>query len=638
MIVYSISIITGIVILLLYRKSLLNILIRILALIFLVLLTTNFTLSVRKPAKERPTILLVDASRSMKPVFSEVMKTINHLKSPYSLFFFGESLYNKPPDSANYTDITKALITAARMDPSAILLISDGNHNYGPSPHTILNNFNIPIYTFGAGIETIKDLAIDDIIIPKFVYTDDTTKIVVIVQSAGYKNKKGVLELNLPSGKLTKSYPLSMVSAKNKIIFKTVFKKPGEKRLVIRIKPEAQELSYDNNVSHSSLNVLARKIRVQYLTSHLSFNTQFLLNALSQDHHISLLPVVTLGPETFLNPKTNKRVTPEIELNAIDVLLLDNINLQHISISDVEELLKQGKGVLIVGSVEGVNSAWQKLLPINITKGIINGKYNLEVIQPFSILKPMDEFPPITAINRTYGKKSDAAVIAQASNLPIIAYREYGGIVFQINIIDLGTWQFLQSGLTQKEILPVLLSDIIRFISILRNKGRLVLESIKRSYAIGEEIRLKLQSFDSSLRPASGGDFYLQFEDSHIPFYEIEKGVYETTITPQKPGRFIVYAQGSLGEEFLKSKSLQVEIKPRATEVPELINLRLLQSIADRTGGKYYPLNSLAHWRLSDTKKHYTYARLQFNHPIFAILIILLLVIDWILRRRKGLI
>jgi len=199
---------------------------------------------VRRPAKERPPILLVDASRSMKPVFSEVLETINRLKSSYPLFFFAESLYNKPPDSAVYTNITKALNTAARMDPSALLLISDGNHNYGPSPHTIVNNFNIPVYTFGAGIETIKDLAIDDIIIPKFVYTDDTTKIEVVVQSAGYRNRKGVLELDLPSGKLTKSFPLSMVSAKNKIIFKTVFKKPGEKRVVVRIKPEAQELNY----------------------------------------------------------------------------------------------------------------------------------------------------------------------------------------------------------------------------------------------------------------------------------------------------------------------------------------------------------------------------------------------------------
>ncbi len=637
MIVYSISLIAVVIIVLLYRKSLLNLLIRIFALLFLVLLTTNFVLPVKKPSENDSPVFLVDASLSMKPVFSQLLKTIDDVEFPHRLYFFSESLCSrKPARLGSYTNITAALRKVKEKNPAVIFLFSDGNHNYGRSPIDVLDEPGPVVYTFGVGVETIKDIAVADVVVPKFVYINDTTKIEVIVQSAGYKKKKGIVEIELPSGKLRSSFPLSLVGAQRRVVFKTVFKKPGEKNLVIKIRPESREQTYENNIFYTSLNVLSEKIRVQYFTSHPSFNTKFILDALNKDSHIALSSIITLGSGRYLDVKTNRRIKSHIEFDSVDVVILDNINFDDISISDVRVFLKQGKGMLIIGSLEGVDSVWQNILPINMTGGVIRGEYRLDILQPFSVFKPGDEVPPISAINRVYGSKDDAVVIARSANLPIIAYHKYGGIVFQINIVDLGTWQFLQKGLQQKDILAALLSDIIRFTYILKGKGRLFLEAVKKDYRAGEEIRVKLQSFDSSLKPASGGDFYLKFGNLKIPFYEVEKGMYEATFFARNPGKYKIYAQGRLGDEILKSRPLNIEIRPHPLETTEPINHRLLQMIAKKTMGKYYPVDSLKNLKAPRIKRRDTYTRIKFNHPIFAVLIILLFSFDWILRRRRG--
>jgi hypothetical protein len=252
---------------------------------------------------------------------------------------------------------------------------------------------------------------------------------------------------------------------------------------------------------------------------------------------------------------------------------------------------------------------------------------------------PGDDYPPITRINRTWGAKNKATIIAQTSHIPLIAYVKYGaGLVFQINSLDLGTWQFLQSVVKEKEEFSILISDIIRFLSPLGQKKRLVLKSLRQDYSLGETINLTLQSFDRNFKIAGGGDFYTEFRNRKIPFFEVVKGIYEATLIAEAKGEFSILSKGKLGEEILESNNLQISISTKEIEIEQSLNKKMLQTLAEITGGKYYRMEELENFQLPEPREEFVSRKADINSPITYFLIFALLAADWILRRIQGII
>ena len=279
------------------------------------------------------------------------------------------------------------------------------------------------------------------------------------------------------------------------------------------------------------------------------------------------------------------------------------------------------------------------MLPINTTEAIVKGNFPLKIKEPFSCLVPGDDYPPLSAINRVLGVKDKAIIIAQANNVPIIAYHNYGtGMVFQINGIDIGTWQFLQLGLKQKDLLAHLLRDVIRFLSPIGKNKRLFLNTLHRIYNVGETITLKLQSYDQNYRLAGGGDFFFEFDNTAIPFFETGKGMYQACFISKKAGDIFLQASGKLEDEELTSNTLEFTVSGAIIEIDQGLNKDFLQTLAKETGGEYFSLNELAVFELPLPENVYRLKIIDFDSPISYFLIFALLAIDWIIRRRRGII
>ena len=237
------------------------------------------------------------------------------------------------------------------------------------------------------------------------------------------------------------------------------------------------------------------------------------------------------------------------------------------------------------------------------------------------------------------GITDKAVIVAEANNIPIIAYQGYGkGKVFQINGVDLGTWQLLLMGLKQKDLLSCLMADIIRFISPTAKNKRLILRSLKRNYMIGEVIDLSLQSFDRNFTPLGNGDFYLEFNDEKIPFFEVAKGIYKTSLIAKNNGNFILKASGELNEEVLRSNELEIDILPQTIEIEQGLNKEFLQTLSVKTKGSYYSINELKNFEVTAPKERRILRKIGVNSPISYFVILCLLAIDWFLRRKQGVI
>ncbi len=644
MIVFLISLVGIILTIFLYLKNLAQAPLRIASLVILYLLLTGFVISLPMKETHNPPALLIDNSVSVSRYFASVVQKADKIDFPHSRFFFSESLYRTTPhgDSAAglFTNITGAITEISKMNPSAILLISDGNHNYGSSPFSIIENIDIPIYCFGIGAGTEKDAAITEVNYPEYAFVGDSVNVEAIIQSHGFEAGEANIHLiSLEKKKeQKKSFPLSNVKAKNTVAFRIYPRQKGEDKFLLRIKPQPGEETYENNEFQFSLKVLEEKLKVLYYTEHLSFNTKFILRTLEQDDRVEHLALSRVGKDTYRNLSTQEQVAlPDV--SEFDVLVLDNVALNKLPWINVEENIKQGLGVLFIGTIENYTSSWRDILPMNTTGIPIKGKHQITVVEPFSCLSPGEEYPPLTFINRVANIKENAVIIARVNNIPVIAYRNYGqGIIFQINGADIGTWQFIQHGLTQKDLLACLMADVVRFISPERKHRRLILKSMRTDYTIGETIELTAQSYDRSFRRTGGGDFFIEFDDKRIPFFEVSNGTYKASFVAERGGVFHLEASGRLNEETLSSDTLEVKVSTRHVEIERGLNREVLQALSSETGGEYHSIDELDTFKISLPKEKQTLRKMNFDSPLSYIVLLCLLAIDWFLRRRQGII
>jgi hypothetical protein len=639
-----VSIIAIVLFFVLYHKNFYRSLFRIGAVIILFFIITNRALSYRSKKEVHPPVVLIDCSASVTHHVSAIIHEVGTLPYPHTTYFFSESLMTPTqtgvtPAPGRFTDITRALTEVSELRPSAIIVVSDGNHNYGTSPFVYAQHLSVPVYCFGVGDVTGRDISIVGVGCPAYAFQGDSVHIEVTVESRGFGSGKGELWLQTPSGTTgqKKSFFLSDIIAKTIVDFWIHVTKPGIDSFHVYSTPHPDEVNRDNNSFDFSLEVLDEKISVLYVTDHLSFNTKFILRALNEDRYVALSPFIKITKDRYqiFNNSSDSTMIPP--LDNFDVAIFDNVNYSTLPWRDIEMFLRLGKGILCCGAVEGLTDEWRTILPITVVENRIESEHPVIIVYPFSLLSGEEKYPPFTHSNKVIGLKENVVVIAETDHSSVIAYRDYhGGVVFQINATDIGSWQFLQAGMRHENMLSRFIGDIIRFISPLGQRTRLVLTSPRRDYAVGETVTLILQSYDRNFRRAGSGDFYCTIGSTRIPFFEVSEGRYEATCVAQEDGALHIEAAGKLGDEMLRSDTLTIRISPQIIEAERGLNRQLLQPLAEMTGGSYHSVDELATFTPPYPGEQYSVQTIHFNTPMSYLLVFILLAIDWSLRRRRG--
>ncbi|UCF71287.1 MAG: VWA domain-containing protein [candidate division WOR-3 bacterium] len=642
LILLSISILATVLSIVLYRKHPTQLAIRLVAIGLICLLVTNYTLRIPSGEKRRSPLVLIDYSKSMARNLPTILDAVRKIEFPHETYFFSESLLTgtEPQRLGSYTDIGMAITQAAIMQPSLLLLVSDGNHNFGASPLASLDAVDIPVFVCGIGDDIERDGSIIDVEAPAYAYPGDSTPIEVTVESGGYAVGNGWITLKMASGKNidAQMFPLSGVRARSRLTFWYIPRQPGTMTFNIEMEPLADEISYANNKSTISLSVLEEKTKVLYYTDHVSLNTRFILEALALNTNISVSPLVRKGPGKYSRLRETNDDAELPDITTFDVVILDNANVRTIPWRHLPEFLNNGMGIVLIGQIEDADEQWRRIMPINTTGGLQEGKHEIEITETFSRLT-VGDYPPVRSMLRVVGSKHDATIIARSKNLPLIGFRRNGmGRVFQICIGDLGTWSFLLQGIRNKDLIYDLLSDIVRFLSPLGTQTRLVLRTKRWDYQVGESMQLTLQSYDHDFRRTGGGDFFLIVGDNKVPFYEVRRGIYETSTVLREEGTHDILAQGELDGERLTSDTVEVNVIPRSDEAEHVLNRTLLENIAARTKGEYLLLKDLHQTEpLPPAREPRQEGRMvNLNSPVVYLVVLIMLVVDWILRRRRG--
>ena len=343
------------------RMTVLHVLRLIVAVALAVTLLRPERVVVKKRSEQPRVVVLYDASGSMetKDVLTGDKQTLSRaewVKQQLAAKFSGplEKQYQvslepfaEPPaadakadvETEIGTDIAEPLARVLTQYPDlrAVLLLSDGDHNFGKEPNkspvtpaTRYAQRDVPIFTIGVGSETyLPDVEVQSVLAPTYGLVNERISVMFTVQNHLPREVKTTVTVQGPGDvKGSKAIVLPpMGQVQDSVVFTPTAE--GEGDFTVRVPVEREEVFPANNERTFHLAVRKETLKVLVVDSQPRWEFRYLRNALMRDPGV-LVNTVLYHPE--LGPGEGagylKEFPPKREdLQGYDVIFLGDVGV-----------------------------------------------------------------------------------------------------------------------------------------------------------------------------------------------------------------------------------------------------------------------------------------------------------------------
>lgn len=339
------------------------------------------------------------------------------------------------------TDLTGALRTLTTADPErvrAVFLLSDGRSSSRDKPHMWAKTSEVPIYAIGIGRESYsyRDFSIHGVEAPDFAYKDSLVTIAVEVRAQGPAAAErlpvSLKKVTDTEARVVEEKPVDLKDGKGRVEFSF---KPTEAGLsMYRVSiPEAEgELSYRNNQKDVVFLVEQDARRLVLLSGRPTWETAFLRRSIEKDPRFELTSHELVTPD-------QKHTFKKEDLTRAQLVMLNHFRSQDFSeeqIQALEQFVSRGQGALWVIGLEPkltdelLASRLGPLLPVDKLPGQWSADRRMHMA-----LSPLGGQHPVMQVTR----HSQANVLAW-KNLPPIA--PGAGLVARDNTHVLASFSF----------------------------------------------------------------------------------------------------------------------------------------------------------------------------------------------------
>jgi hypothetical protein len=572
------------------------------------------------------------------------------------------------------TNIDESLRSILNNEPdvSNIILISDGNFSVGDNPlySDYLNNTNL--YSVGIGDTLdISDIMITEVKSNKIVYQNQATQIQVFIMSRGIEKQR--LNLSMKRGNRIMQVKEVEVSGDGKTVvsqFEVIPETVGLNQYDFNIESIPGEAISQNNRYTISMDVLKGKIKVGLLASKPDYETKFINKLLSNQEDIKFYQSVKIKSRNYYN--TN----PEKFIDSLDVIVLHNYPPPSNSDPHAKQIIDRLNTLkipafIILSESVGPNriESVKRFFPLQSLRH--SAKYIETQIKPSVVTDQLpllrifeddeteDKFwaisPPIQYAysNVTFSSKIRQLLQTQTSTddksgHPVLAAYEARG---RKGILLLGSgfwrWDFLLSeDKIYQNSWQQMLKNLIRWLDTGAADKNVILSSRKKYYQVGDNILLTTQVYDGAFKYVNDGLIRTSVKGPSASFEIessfVENGRYEGTFVPLEPGRYRIRSEAWRNNVKLGTDEFELVVTTVNREfLTTRQNHRFLKRLAEKTGGEYFDesnaadiLNSLY---LKPELKRETETFELWNRWPFLLVIIVLLSIEWFIRKKKDL-
>ncbi len=640
--------------------------------------------------------LLLDTSQSMglkqeqgrnletihRALFSQLLSLFSN--STVRTFSFDRGVTPLPPslDSLPFdgprTNIASALETIRerlKNEPlRAVVLVSDGRYNTGKNPLHVAEKYPVPIFTVIAGdTSEHRDVRIYQVSTNELVYVGTRVPIQVHLLQQGYDGKTVHLRLRTAQGRTLQDTtvvlrPSGQETSANLYIEP---ERPGLHSLELSVSHLPEEITYENNRTTLTFQVLERKKRLLLLAGAPDPTLASIRQILSQDRDLELTVRTQKDASSFYEGNWPDSLT------AFDALLLVGYPGSRTSAEDVQRIrtaAEAGTPLAFFMTYTVPPQRLQLLLPVLPITFQRNRHTFAEIFvaptewgRSHTLLRipeisssVWEQLPPLHYNESGFHARPGARTLLQirmrATILPdpvLAIWKE--GTHRSLAFLGAGSWKWHNPPSDLKDARTIwehLVENSVRWLTARDVRKPVRVVPISHSFDEQETIRLVGQVYDESLQPVSDATIRVEIEDQegHAFSYVMQplgNGQYELTTGPLPAGTYAYQAEAtrqtlSLGKDSGTFSVGRLSLEFRQTQTDTL----LLHQIALASGGKrFYPgeidhlpeaLKALPQFH-PEIRTAETNIRL-WESPYVLLLLIFLLTLEWLLRKRNGLI
>ena len=585
--------------------------------------------------------------------------------------------------------------------PAAIVLLSDGAANLGSADAAeAARRAGVPVVAVAmADRGSFRDLQILDLRAPDLSFLRHESRVRFRLRALGFKGRRVTLVLK-SGGQVVamRAVDLDRDAFDERLAFTFRPNEVGLFRLSVEAFSQLGEHSRANNTVEFSVQVLRDKLRVLYVSGRPSWNYKFFRRALKQDPGIDMVSFVILRTinddvnipqsELSLISFPTERIFTR-ELHNFDLLIFDNFSFRpyfpFYYLENIAKYVDRGGAFLMIGGESSFGSGGygdspvEHILPVEMRlrgERYVNGPVRAALTDagkthpitrlstdPAENLKLWDSLPRLRGYNSVIRARPEATVLAVrgagegAGRSPLVAVMEAGkGRTMAILTGSLWRWYFEMVGRGRGN--RPYLNLVKRSVDWLVHSpslDRVRLSSLRRQYKAGEDAEVRLRVLDARYRPAPGAEVtgaVLDPYGNRIPVRftpDREPGLYLARPRLPTPGPYRIQAEARVGGRVLGRSELLLDAQTFNLEEEDAApRPDFLRRLARASGGRFIEggafddraVSEVANLLKSRTRLNLVEER---ELPLWKIeyafvALVVLLGVEWFLRRRRGLV
>jgi hypothetical protein len=580
------------------------------------------------------------------------------------------------------TDITEALKALKEKNVDrylkAVVLITDGINNLGENPVRYVEDFDIPIFpiAIGKAVEQ-KDVVISKISSNQVTYANNKVPVDITVQAFGFPDRKIEVQLLKDSQLLdSKFIEIGKNLSETKARLHFTPQQPGFQKYRIQIPALENELTTINNQKNFYTKVLKSKMKILFIAGSPDPDFKFIKKNLEADPNIAIDYWVVKKNQQFYQGNFPNDLT---RLKQYDCFIVQNFPGRNTSpglISTLKTVIESNQTPLLFIAGNGVDYRLLRLLN-NFLPFASPGSESNEILvlarltarglvhpvtriidNEFENQQKWRDMPPIYLSLQRLQLYPDSEMLIEIdpeqtfirglrAPLPLVIARKVGQYK-SIAILGYGIWRWdlLMWGIGKSNaVFKQFLGNSIRWLITKEDSKPIRIYPDQEIYRNGEPVSFTGEVYYEDYRPMDGAEVKLQARGKNKTYQILLTGIgdgkYEGALPALEGGDywyegFATYNDREIGKDQGKFSVEDFQLEFLQTKMNE----DLLRQLAQKSRGQFFTDSTFL--SLEQTLKFPVRRTLEstemqlWNKLMLLIAAILLLSIEWFLRKRTG--
>lgn len=566
----------------------------------------------------------------------------------------------------------------------ALVVISDGASNSGRDPETAARNLGVPVHAVGIGDTTpVRDISIRSVMTNEIAYRNNAVPVKVTFTSNGFAGRE--ITVMLRDGKRVLGEQKIKIGAglqEQEAVFQLTPDQAGLQQYFARIPVYQGEKVSRNNTYSFFIQVLKDKIKVLLVGGAPGFDHAFLIRSLQGDRNIDLTVRTARSEGGFYQGLLPPPAAADTA--GFDLFILQDVPAALLKTSDLQEIgravSEKGKGLWVLAGEYSYLKGGLEATPLGpALPAVTSARTKQLVSRPFQpVLTPAADGHPVTSLSpdpaenrtrwgqippleklvKTNGLAAGAEVLAThptekystSDYCPVMAAGKYGqGKVLQCLAYPIWPWRFLPVGVDAGLALyfDQFTGNAVRWLTTTEETKRFRLATDKRVYKAGETVRVKAQLYDPQYRPLDGAEIEAELKGPEFLRRLAlgpagEPGLYAADVPDLPAGSFRLAGTARLNEGTLGQDQASFFVDDYSLEFDDIrMQEDLLKRVAAASGGRYFSPDSIPDLARTlagiPREKLRKQKQLELWNSIYLLAaFILLLAVEWTIRKRKG--